>query len=56
MSESEFELDGKHYIAIRGDNCENCAMDDGDRCICAPQCEGLRRFDGVNVIFVEKQS
>lgn len=55
MSENDFELNGKRYIAVNTTStCEGCAFDgDEPNCAHAPSCSTARRPDGRNVIFVE---
>lgn len=59
MSENEFELDGKVYVAVDGHrySCVSCAFSDyqcySRRTI--PGCISKERKDKRNVIFVEKQ-
>lgn len=55
MNENEFELDGKKYHAVNGDDCKGCAAGrfDPPRCHDFAECSGHRRTDGRNVIFVE---
>ena len=62
LNSSEFELEGVKYKAVNVNNqdaeipmCIGCAFDDlGIRkCMAAPQCAGICRTDGREVIFVK---
>ena len=61
LNSSEFELEGVKYKAVNVSNqdaeipvCTGCAFDSGIRkCMAAPQCAGIRRTDGREVIFVK---
>lgn len=57
MDENEFESNGSMFYAKHNDsdNCDGCAFLSGRECseFSAP-CEGCKRVDGKNVIFVEK--
>ena len=64
LNSSEFELEGVKYKAV-GINkqdvdiptCVGCAFDDHNirKCMAAPQCAGIRRTDGREVIFVKAE-
>lgn len=62
LNSSEFELKGVKYKAIDVEKseghksiCYGCAFDDKNirKCMAAPQCSGIRRTDGREVIFVK---
>ena len=61
LNSSEFELEGVKYKAVNVNNqdaeiprCIGCAFDpDIRKCMAAPQCAGIRRTDGREVIFVK---
>ena len=66
LNSSEFELEGIKYKAVNVNNqdaeiptCVGCAFDcafDGHsirKCMAAPQCAGIHRTDGREVIFVK---
>jgi hypothetical protein len=66
MNRSEFEFEGKTYIAVEGDEpCIECALYGGPstpNCLASdksfsiiPACSGKFRSDGRSVIFKEKQ-
>ncbi len=58
MNENEFEYEGKKFVAIEEDGCDNCfygkdcalLMNEGK----IPACAGTGRTDKKSVIFVEK--
>ena len=62
LNSSEFELEGVKYKAV-GINkqyaniptCVGCAFDGPNirKCMASPQCAGIRRTDGREVIFVK---
>ncbi len=63
LNSSEFELEGVKYKAVNVNNqdaeiptCVGCAFDSHNnirKCMAAPQCAGIRRTDGREVIFVK---
>ena len=62
LNSSKFELEGVKYKAVNVNNqdaeiptCIGCAFDGHNirKCMAAPQCAGIRRTDGREVIFVK---
>ena len=51
-----FEREGKTYKVVESrDGCDTCAFEDADHCM-SVRCEGVRRADGVDVVFEEVHS